>query len=139
MTNNRLVAFSHVVFALLVGTFLEHVLFAVFRLFSATQPLTNTMFQLPLGPGDPKDFSWAAIIGLGIGIGGFAWLWKKPESHTVSMEIAAELRKVTWPSLEETRAATIAVIVASLIAAVLLGLFDVFWQFLTDKIQNPTL
>ena len=56
-----------------------------------------------------------------------------------SLEIAAELRKVTWPSLAETRAATIAVIVASLIAAVLLGLFDVFWQFLTDKIQNPSL
>ena len=36
-------------------------------------------------------------------------------------------------------AATIAVIVASIISAVLLGLFDVLWQFLTDKIQNPTL
>jgi len=36
-------------------------------------------------------------------------------------------------------AATIAVIVASVIAAVLLGLFDVFWQFLTDKIQNPSI
>jgi len=35
--------------------------------------------------------------------------------------------------------ATVAVIVASLIAAALLGLFDVFWQFLTDKIQNPSL
>ncbi len=46
---------------------------------------------------------------------------------------------MTWPSLEEARAATVAVIVASLIAACLLGLFDVFWQFLTDKIQNPTL
>ena len=46
---------------------------------------------------------------------------------------------MSWPGVPETRAATIAVIVASLIAAVLLGLFDVFWQFLTDKIQNPTL
>src|SRR6267143_1480403 len=46
---------------------------------------------------------------------------------------------VSGPSFAETRAATIAVIVASVISAVLLGLFDVFWQFLTDKIQNPTL
>jgi preprotein translocase subunit SecE len=61
------------------------------------------------------------------------------KTHDVSLEIVAELRKVSWPSFSETRAATIAVIVASLIAAVLLGLFDVFWQFLTDKIQNPTL
>ncbi len=139
MTNNRLVAFFYVVFALVTGIFLEHVLAAGFSLFSLTQPLTTTMFQIPLGPGEPKDFSWATIIGLGIAIGAFGYLWRKPESNQVSMEIAAELRKVTWPSLEETRAATIAVIVASVIAAVLLGLFDVFWQFLTDKIQNPTL
>ena len=62
-----------------------------------------------------------------------------PQHGNPGLEIAAELRKVSWPNLPETRAATIAVIVASLIAAVLLGLFDVFWQFLTDKIQNPTL
>ena len=53
-------------------------------------------------------------------------------------KVLAELRKVSWPGLAETRAATIAVIVASLIAAALLGLFDVIWQYLTDKIQNPT-
>ena len=28
---------------------------------------------------------------------------------------------------------------ALVIAAVLLGLFDVLWQFLTDKIQNPSI
>jgi len=63
----------------------------------------------------------------------------RPRTHEVSLEIASELRKVSWPSFAETRAATIAVIVASIIAAVLLGLFDVLWQFVTDKIQNPTL
>ena len=57
----------------------------------------------------------------------------------MAIDIVAELRKVSWPSLPETRAATVAVIVASLIAAALLGLFDVLWQFVTDKIQNPTL
>ena len=67
------------------------------------------------------------------------YLWTNPRTHEVSIEIASELRKVSWPSIAETRAATIAVIVASIISAVLLGLFDVLWQFLTDKIQNPTL
>jgi preprotein translocase subunit SecE len=138
MTNNRLVALSTVVFGLLAGIFLEHVFLALFGLLSATQPLTTTLFQLPLGPGEPKDVSWATVLGLAIGAGLFAYLYKKPGTRTVADEIAAELRKVTWPSLEETRAATIAVIVASLIAAVLLGFFDVFWQFLTDKIQNPS-
>ena len=139
MTNNRLVIASFVLFALLFGIFLEHVLLSSFSMLSATQPLTTTLFSLPVGPGDPKDFSWATIIGVGFSCALFAWGYHKPEYKTVADEIATELRKVTWPSMEETRAATIAVIVASLIAAVLLGLFDVFWQFLTDKIQNPTL
>jgi preprotein translocase subunit SecE len=138
MTNNRLVAFAYVVFALLAGIFLEHVFLSGFAVASATQPLTTTLFTIPFVAGE-KDFSWATILGLAISAGVFGWLWRNPRSNEVSQEIATELRKVTWPSVEETRAATVAVIVASLIAALLLGMFDVFWQFLTDKIQNPTL
>jgi len=139
MTNSRIVTVAYVIFGLLAGFFLEHVLLSAFGLFSATQPLTTTLFALPLGPGEPKDFAWATIIGLALSAAGFIYASRHAATRTFSEEIAAELRKVTWPSLEETRAATVAVIVASLIAACLLGLFDVFWQFLTDKIQNPTL
>ena len=130
MTNTRLVAIGYVVLGLLAGLFLEHVLLIVFGAFAPTQPLTRPLWG---------DWSWSSVIGLGIAAGAAIYLWKTPKTHDASLEIAAELRKVTWPSLAETRAATIAVIVASLIAAVLLGLFDVFWQFLTDKIQNPSL
>ena len=130
MTNTRLVVIGYVVLGLLTGLFLEHVLLVAFGIFGPTQPLTRPLYN---------DWTWSSFIGLGIaGAAGF-YLWKTPKTHDVSLEIAAELRKVTWPSLAETRAATIAVIVASIIAAVLLGLFDVFWQFLTDKIQNPSL
>ncbi len=34
---------------------------------------------------------------------------------------------MTWPSWRETRAATIAVIVASFVAAAILGFFDYGW------------
>jgi preprotein translocase subunit SecE len=139
MKTNRLVITAVVVFAVLFGIFLEHVLAELFNLAPATHQLTNNLFSLPLLPGQSKDFSWATIIGLGVSAAGFGWAYMKPEYKAVAEEIASELRKVTWPTIEETRAATIAVIVASLIAAALLGLFDVFWQFLTDKIQNPTL
>jgi preprotein translocase subunit SecE len=130
MTNTRLVAIGYVVLALATGLFLEHVLLVAFGAFGPTQPLTR-----PLA----GDWTWCTVIGLAIAAAASLWLWFTPKTHDVSLEIAAELRKVSWPSLPETRAATIAVIVASIIAAVLLGLFDVFWQFLTDKIQNPTL
>jgi preprotein translocase subunit SecE len=130
MTNTRLAAIGYVVLALAAGLFLEHLLLAGFGSFGPTQPLTR-----PLA----GDWTWCTVIGLGIAAGAALYLWLTPKTHDVSLEIVAELRKVSWPSFAETRAATIAVIVASLIAAVLLGLFDVFWQFLTDKIQNPTL
>jgi preprotein translocase subunit SecE len=129
MNNQRLVAIGHVVLALLAGFFLEHVLLAVFGTFGVTQPLTRPLWN---------DWTWSSIIGLLIAFGTAFYLWTTPKTREVSFEIVAELRKVSWPGLAETRAATVAVIVASLIAAALLGLFDVLWQFLTDKIQNPT-
>jgi len=130
MTNNRLIAIGYVVLALAAGLFLEHVLLIGFGAFGPTQPLTR-----PLA----GEWTWSTVIGLALTAGAAIWLWTNRKTHDVSLEIASELRKVSWPSLAETRAATIAVIVASIISAVLLGLFDVFWQFLTDKIQNPTL
>jgi preprotein translocase subunit SecE len=130
MTNTRLVAIGYVVLALACGLFLEHVLLAALGSFGPTQPLTR-----PLA----GDWTWCTVIGLGVAAAAAIWIWLTPKTHDVSLEIAAELRKVSWPSIAETRAATIAVIVASVIAAILLGLFDVLWQFVTDKIQNPTL
>ena len=129
MTNQRMVAIGYIALALLTGFFLEHVLLAGFGGFTLTQPLTRPLWN---------DWTWSSVIGLLIAFGAAFYLWTNAKTRDVSFEIAAELRKVSWPGLAETRAATIAVIVASLIAAALLGLFDVLWQFLTDKIQNPT-
>ena len=130
MTNTRLIAVGYVVLTLAAGLFLEHVLLIAFGAFGPTQPLTR-----PLA----GEWSWSTIIGLGLCAAVAIYLWTNPRTHEVSIGIASELRKVSWPGIAETRAATIAVIVASIISAVLLGLFDVLWQFLTDKIQNPTL
>jgi preprotein translocase subunit SecE len=130
MTDTRLVAIGYVVLALVAGLFLEHVLLLAFGAFGPTQPLTR-----PLA----GEWTWATILGLAIPAAAAIYLWVKPKTHDTSLAIAAELRRVSWPSFAETRAATIAVIVASIIAAVLLGLFDVLWQFVTDRIQNPTL
>jgi preprotein translocase subunit SecE len=130
MSNKTLAAVGYVVLALAAGLFLEHLLLAGFGSFGPTQPLTR-----PLA----GEWTWSTVIGLALAFGTGAVLWLTPKTHDTSLEIVAELRKVSWPGWPETRAATIAVIVASVIAALLLGMFDVFWQFLTDKIQNPTL
>ena len=130
MTNARVVAIGLVVLAILTGLFLEHVFLAAFNASHVTQPLTRPLWG---------DWTWSSFIGLGLTAAGAIYVWMTPKTKEVSFEIVAELRKVSWPGWPETRAATIAVIVASLIAAALLGVFDVFWQFLTDKIQNPSL
>jgi len=130
MTNTRLAAVGYVVLALATGLFLEHVLLAALGHFGPTQPLTR-----PLA----GDWTWCTILGLGLAGATALYLWTNSRTNAISMEIVAELRKVSWPSFAETRAATVAVVVFSLIAAIVLGLFDVAWQYFTDKIQNPTL
>lgn len=134
MSNNRIVVVGYILLALVTGIFLEHCLLALFGLFSLTQPLTTTNLF-----GSDSGYSWCTVIGLAIAFGIALLVWRTPRYHEVSLEIAGELRRVSWPSVAETRAATVAVIVASLVAAALLGFFDLAWQFVTDKIQNPTL
>src|SRR5260370_35998602 len=112
MTNTRLVAIGYVVLALAAGLFLEHVLLAVFGSFAPTQPLTR-----PLA----GDWSWSTIIGLGLAPGAAAYLWLNPKTYQTSLEIAAERRKGSWPSPAQTRAATVAGTLASLIAAAPIG------------------
>lgn len=61
-------------------------------------------------------------------------VWRIPKTQTVSLEIALELKRVTWPSLRETRASTVAVVVASFIAAIVLGIFDFIWGRLSSMV-----
>lgn len=74
----------------------------------------------------------STLIGVvaAVGLGVFAWMNDRVQE--VGQEVAGELRKVTWPTPPEIRAATIAVVVATLIAAVLLGVMD----FLSAKVMS---
>ena len=51
-------------------------------------------------------------------------------------EVAGELKKVTWPTAKEVRAATIVVIVMAIISAIILGLFDFVWSNLTELVYG---
>jgi len=65
------------------------------------------------------------------GIGVFCFVNAK--TRTLSNEVATELMKVTWPSWEETRASTTAVVAASLVAAVILfGIDTVAYKLMVD-------
>ncbi len=88
--------------------------------------IAYVLAALALGVFLEKVFALAAIVAFVV--------WRIPRTQTVSLEVALELRRVTWPSLRETRAATVAVIVASAISAVVLGLFDFVWSWLSSHL-----
>ena len=61
---------------------------------------------------------------------------KNEQLFELASEVTGELRKVTWPTREETFAATIVVIVTVIVASLFLGLFDLVWSWLARLIYG---
>lgn len=83
----------------------------------------------------PNEFiidAGALVLALAVGIA----LYRNERVYVLANDVASELKKVTWPTRKETQAATIVVIVTVIIAAIVLGLFDMVWAFLTDRIYG---
>jgi preprotein translocase subunit SecE len=120
MDPKRLVAISYVFATIALGLFLEKILGLVFGAARVVDPAL-------LG----EDWTLTTVIGYAIAIVAGVLVWRNARARRVSLEVAGELKKVTWPSMRETRAATVAVVVATFIAAVILGLFDFVWARLS--------
>jgi preprotein translocase subunit SecE len=118
----RIVAIAYVAAALAVGVFLEKVTQLVL-----SYARLNDFAVI-------GDWSLSTVLGFGIAAVAAVVIWRIPRTQSVSLEVALELQRVTWPSMRETRAATLAVIVASFIAATILGIFDMVWSWLSAKI-----
>ena len=83
----------------------------------------------------PSNFIEVLIGGLSAAVLG-VYLWRHPKVNSLVMEIVVELSKVSWPNRKELSASTVVVIVLSIIAAIILGLFDFFWSWVTDLIYH---
>jgi preprotein translocase subunit SecE len=83
-------------------------------------------------PGETTLSLVAMAVTLVVSIG----LYRNDRIHGLANEVAAELKKVTWPSSKEVRAATIVVVVMAVISATILGLFDMMWSNLTERIYG---
>jgi len=81
-------------------------------------------------------FTVSDLMGIVTGIGTGVALWRHAEVNTLAHEIANELKKVVWPSWEETRGATIVVIIVTMICALILGGYDAIWSVLTGWIYK---
>ena len=62
--------------------------------------------------------------------------YRSKKIHTFVLEVCVELSKVTWPSRKETWSQTIVVLIVSVIAAIILGVYDAVWSHITDLIYN---
>jgi len=120
----RIVALFYLVAAVVVGMFLEKVLEISFAAAGVNDFVV-------LG-----DWTLSTMLGFGLAVVAAVVVWRIPRTQRVSLDIALELRRVTWPSLRETRAATVAVIIASFVAAAILGMFDLIWNNLANWVYR---
>src|ERR1700690_1404784 len=116
MDPQRLVVIAYLVFGFIIILFLDHLFEQVLARFGVNNRI------LIEGPDWRVSTLGAAARTVG---GGFS-AWFNPKSRNISTEVATELMRVTWPSWEETRISTAAVVIASLVAAVILFGIDSF-------------
>lgn len=110
MDPRRLVVVSYLVFGIVLSLFLGRMI----ELAMGSLGVTNT--ELLSGTG----IKLADVLGFAITAGLAAYAWTNPRLKQLSMEVATELMRVTWPSWEDVRVSTLAVVVASLVAAIIL-------------------
>ena len=83
----------------------------------------------------PNEFyvtAGSALAALVIGIA----FYRHERTHALVAEVTAELKKVSWPTGKEVKAATIVVIVMTIISAIILGFFDFIWSNVTQFIYG---
>ena len=83
----------------------------------------------------PDELITTAVAALGAVTVGVT-LYRSDRVHGMASEVAAELKKVTWPTGKEVRAATIIVIGMALLSAVVLGTFDLVWAQVTELLYG---
>lgn len=114
----RWVQFAFIALAVTVFWLLDNIVGAVWNIFAEPDP------------------TLVSASALGVAAVGAIILYRMPSVHGWAHEVAAELSKVTWPTRKETWSATIVVLVVSVIAAVILGVMDTAWAWVTDLIYT---
>jgi preprotein translocase subunit SecE len=105
MDPKRLVAIFLLFTALVLAGFFEHLLAGIW------DQLGWPKYEIIEG--------WDAttVLGVVLALGTVIGVYVHPKTHQLAIDVASELMRVTWPSWDETRASTVAVVVASLVAA----------------------
>lgn len=65
------------------------------------------------------------------------YLYKREDYRTYVSEVILELKKVTWPSWDETKRGTLVVIIFTVVLSAFLWGSDQLWKYLTDLLLLP--
>lgn len=84
---------------------------------------------------DPNE-SLVTVASVVVGILGAIALYRYQPAHGLANEIAEEMSKVSWPSRKETSNSTVVVVVTSIVAAIMLFMFDTIWSAVTDLVYK---
>ncbi len=129
MTTQRILLLSYLILGVLLALVLEHLLSGSLGGIGALSFLNRTVFD--------TERLWSKVGGFVLAGGIAAYCWRDPRVKAPATQVVEEMQRVTWPTLAETRAATYAVIIATLVCAAMLGLFDYGWGALTERIYTP--
>ncbi len=72
------------------------------------------------------------VLAVLISAGVMYWAYMREDYRTYIAEVVIELQKVTWPTLDETKRATIVVIAFSIALSAFLFVSDRVWRYATD-------
>lgn len=76
----------------------------------------------------------STISGIVLGVVVAVMMWRNARIHEGAVAVASEMKKVTWPTSDETKYAMVVVVVMSVIVSAILFLFDFCSKQLTDLI-----
>jgi preprotein translocase subunit SecE len=115
MTPERLVVIFTLCLAIVLVLFLKHVI--------APGWVALGFPDRPLFEG-AEEWTYSSLVAVALTAAIIGGAWASPKIRHLAFETASELMRVTWPSWAEVRVSTVAVIVASVVAGVVLFFID---------------
>lgn len=100
-------------------------------LFGKVSGMVMGWFNIPDAHVLGENLTQASLVGLAISSVVTLIMWRNRKLYENGLNIAREIKKVTWPTLDETKNATRTVIITTLIIAAILASFDFVFQKLT--------
>lgn len=122
-TNSKVITISFVSFAALIGFTISTLL----KVFSGAFGVIAKAMNYDL-------FRHGLPVAVALGL--FIYLQFNKKVLTWADEVIAEVKKIVWPPLKDTKGMTIIVVIMVLISSVIVSVFDMFSGFVLNQLMK---